>query len=120
MELFVAAWVLRLAIVAALAVGGVSWSVGTPPVEAVDRAAAAAFVFTLGGRWFLGWLEPPERRLARLRAERARKRSGKGRGADESTADEAEPSAAPAASATSRHAGRGAPSAPTAPATGRP
>lgn len=71
MELFVAAWSVRLAAVAALAVGGVSLSVGTPPLEAVLRAVAAAFAFTVGGRMVLTRLETPERRLRRLRARRA-------------------------------------------------
>jgi len=40
MELFVATWTLRVAIVAALAVGGASYSAGTSVVESVDRAMA--------------------------------------------------------------------------------
>lgn len=92
MELLVATWTLRLALVAAAAVGGISYSAGTPAVESVDRAIAAAFVFTLFGRLLVGWLEPPEQRLARLRRRRQRQRDGsrdkdssvkKGRGAPE-------------------------------------
>lgn len=70
MELFVAAWSVRLAAVAALAVGGISLSVGTPPLEAVLRAVAAALTFTIGGRIVLNRLETPERRLRRLLARR--------------------------------------------------
>lgn len=75
MELFVATWTLRVAIVAALAVGGASYSAGTPVVEAVDRAMAAAVLFTFAGRWLTGWLEPPERRLLRMRKKREARRA---------------------------------------------
>jgi hypothetical protein len=75
MELFVATWTLRVAIVAALAVGGASYSAGTPVVEAVDRGMAAAVLFTFAGRWLTGWLEPPERRLLRMRKKREARRA---------------------------------------------
>jgi hypothetical protein len=81
MELLVATWTLRLAIVAIAAVGAISWSVGTPLLECVDRAIAAAFVFTLAGRWLIGALEPQEARIRRMRAQREASRSkaaGKG------------------------------------------
>lgn len=73
MELLVATWSLRLALVAALAVGGFALSGGATVIDAVDRAALAALVFTLAGRWFIGFLETPEQRLARLRARRVRR-----------------------------------------------
>lgn len=70
MELLVATWSVRLAAVAAVAVGAVSVSAGTPPLEVVLRAVAAAFAFTTGGRMLLGRLEPQERRIQRLLARR--------------------------------------------------
>jgi hypothetical protein len=70
MDLLIATWTLRFSIVAALAVGGASYSAGTPVVESVDRAMAAAVFFTLGGRWLMGWLEPPERKVLRMRKRR--------------------------------------------------
>jgi membrane protein implicated in regulation of membrane protease activity len=72
MELLVATWSVRLAAVAALAGGVVSLSVGTPPLEAVLRAVAAALVFTLAGHLVLDRLETPEHRHRRLRARRSR------------------------------------------------
>jgi membrane protein implicated in regulation of membrane protease activity len=77
MDLLVATWTLRMAIVAALAVGGASYSAGTPAVEAVDRALAAAVFFTLAGRWLMGWLEPPERKMLRMRKRRDAHRTKK-------------------------------------------
>ncbi len=74
MELLVATWTLRLAVVAALAVGGVSYSVGAPAIDCVDRGLAVAFGFTLAGRWLVGFLEPPERRLLRMRLRREAQR----------------------------------------------
>jgi len=71
MEILVATWSVRLAAVAAVAVGAVSVSTGTPVLEAVIRANAAAFAFTLGGRLLLGVLEPPDQRLRRAMARRA-------------------------------------------------
>jgi hypothetical protein len=75
MDLFVATWTLRVAILAALAVGGASMSAGTPAVESVDRGLAAAVAFTFAGRWLAGWLEPPERRLLRMRKKREARRA---------------------------------------------
>lgn len=77
MELLVATWTLRLALVGALAVGGLSFSAGTPLVESIDRAAIAAFAFTFLGRQIVGWLETPEQRVLRMRARREKSR-GKG------------------------------------------
>jgi hypothetical protein len=75
MELLVATWTLRVAIVAALAVAGASISAGTPVVTAVDRGILAAVVFTFAGRKLMGWLEPPERRLLRMRQKRQARRA---------------------------------------------
>jgi hypothetical protein len=77
MELLVATWTLRLALVGALAVGGLSFSAGAPLVESIDRAAIAAFAFTFLGRQIVGWLETPEQRVLRMRARREKSR-GKG------------------------------------------
>jgi flagellar motor component MotA len=75
MELLVATWTLRIAIIAALAVGGVSYQAGASAVDCVDRALAVAVVFTLAGRFLMNWLEPPERKMLRMRKRREAKRS---------------------------------------------
>jgi hypothetical protein len=62
MQLLVATWTIRVAIIAALAVGGSS-------------SMAAAVLFTFAGRWLMGWLEPPERRLLRMRQKREARRA---------------------------------------------
>ena len=79
MELLVATWTVRLAFVSAIAVLWISLSAGSVLVDAVLRAAVAAFVFTLAGRLLIGFLERPDQRMHRLRAERA-KRQGKATG----------------------------------------
>ena len=84
MELLVATWSVRLAMIGALTVGGLSLSVGASPLDAVARAAAAAFAFTLGGRVLLARIETHDQRVRRLRARRAAskntgKNTGKGR-----------------------------------------
>jgi hypothetical protein len=78
-ELLVATWTVRLAFVSAIAVLWISLSAGSVLVDAVLRAAVAAFVFTLAGRLLIGFLERPDQRMHRLRAERA-KRHGKATG----------------------------------------
>ncbi len=70
MEIIFATWTLRFAILAAVAVAGVSVSVGTPILDAVDRGLAAAAGFTLAGRWLVGYFEPPERRMLKARRRR--------------------------------------------------
>jgi hypothetical protein len=75
MQLMVATWTLRLAIVAALAVGGASYQSGASGVDAVDRALVVAVAFTFAGRFLLGWLEPPEAKMLRLRKRRDSKRN---------------------------------------------
>ncbi len=75
MNLMIATWTLRFSIIAALAVGGASYSAGVPVVESVDRAMAAAVFFTLGGRLLMGWLEPPEQKMLRMRKRRDAKRT---------------------------------------------
>jgi hypothetical protein len=77
MELMVATWTLRIAIVAALAVGGVSYQAGGTPVDCVDRALAVAVGFTIFGRLLLSWLEPPERKMLKARRKREAQRSKK-------------------------------------------
>jgi hypothetical protein len=80
MELLVATWTLRAAVVAALAVGVASYGAGTALIDCVDRALFAAVGFTFAGRWLAGWLEPPEVKMLRLRrrreAQRAKARKG--------------------------------------------
>jgi uncharacterized membrane protein YccC len=102
MDLLVATWTLRIAVVAALAVGGVSYSVGTPAIEAVDRAMAAAVAFTFAGRWFAGWLEPPERRLVRMRIKREQRRMKSAKSARSGSAPRAEAGEKSAARAKSK------------------
>jgi hypothetical protein len=75
MELLVATWTLRAAIVAALAVGLVSYQAGASVIDCVDRALGSAVVFTLGGRWLIGALEPREKKLLRMRLKREKKRA---------------------------------------------
>ena len=75
MELFIATWTLRASIVAALAVGGVSYQAGAPAVDCVDRALAVAVGFTLAGRLLVGWLEPPEAKMLRQRKRREARRA---------------------------------------------
>ena len=75
MQLLVATWTLRIAIVAALAVGGVSYQSGASAIDCVDRALAAAVGFTLAGRLLVGWLEPPEVRMLKMRKRRQDKRA---------------------------------------------
>ena len=79
MDLLIATWTLRIAIIAGLAIGGASYSAGTPVIECVDRAMAAAVGFTLLGRWLVGWIEPPELRMLRKRRRRELARAKKSR-----------------------------------------
>ena len=75
MELLVATWTMRVAIVAALAVGLVSYQAGAATVDCVDRSLAAALAFLIAGRRLISWLEPPEKKMLRLRIKRAKKRA---------------------------------------------
>jgi hypothetical protein len=74
MELLVATWTLRVAIVAALAVGVASYEAGASLIDCVDRALFAAVGFTFAGRMLAGWLEPPEVKMLRLRRRREAQR----------------------------------------------
>ena len=80
MELLVATWTLRFAFFGALGVAGISLAAGSAMPDAVIRAAFVAFVFTLGGRLLIGFLETPEQRLVRLRRERAGRLAKGGKG----------------------------------------
>lgn len=75
MELLVATWTMRVAIVAAMAVGYVSYQAGASTLDCVDRALAAAVAFLIAGRFLIGWLEPPEKKMLRMRIKRAKKRA---------------------------------------------
>lgn len=77
MELLVATWTTRLALVGALLVGWISLAAGATMLEVATRIALAAFVLTTAGRVLMGWLETPEQKMLRLRAGRSRKRSKK-------------------------------------------
>lgn len=84
MELVVATWTLRLAVVGLFAVESVSLLAGASLIDATLRAAVVALILTLGGRLVVDWLEPPERRMQRLRARRERRRKKAGNGAERS------------------------------------
>ncbi len=75
MELLVATWTMRVAIVAALAVGYVSYAAGAATLDCVNRALAAAVAFLIAGRMLISWLEPPEKKMLRMRIKRAKKRA---------------------------------------------
>jgi hypothetical protein len=75
MELMVATWTLRVAALAALAVGYVSYQANASMVDCVDRAMAVAVGFTFAGRWLAGFLEPPEVKMLRMRKKREAKRA---------------------------------------------
>jgi hypothetical protein len=77
MELLVATWTVRLALIAALAVGIVSYQSGAAVIDAMDRALAVAVGFTFAGKFLVGWLEPPEKKMLRMRKRRAAKRTKK-------------------------------------------
>ena len=76
MEMVVALWSLRLALVGAAAVTLASCLAGSPLLDAIDRGLLAAVAFTFAGGWLLDRIEPPELRLQRARA-RLRKRESK-------------------------------------------
>lgn len=78
MELLVATWTLRLALVGSLAVAAISVSAGATIIDAVERAVVAAFALTLLGRLLIGWLQTPEQRMLKLRRRReaARRKNG--------------------------------------------
>ena len=117
MELLVATWSVRLAMLGAVAAGGLSLSVGATPIEAVGRAAAAAFTFTLGGRLLLARLETPDQRLHRLRAARSARTGdkgtdkgvGKGVGKGDKAAGKKKPAAKTSATKASENIGTGRP-----------
>jgi hypothetical protein len=75
MELLVATWTMRVAIVAALAVGYVSYQANASTLDCVDRALAAAVAFLIAGRMLIGWLEPADKKMLRMRIKRAKKRA---------------------------------------------
>jgi len=77
MELLIATWTVRLALVGALLVGWISLAAGATMIDVAVRIALAAFVLTYAGRLMMGWLETPEQKMLRLRAGRSRKRSKK-------------------------------------------
>ncbi len=75
MELLVVTWAVRFALAAGLGAGAVSMASGADVVDSVIRALLAALAFLFVTGFLLDRLEPPEQRLARLRARRAKKRS---------------------------------------------
>jgi len=75
MELLVATWTARLALIGALLVGWISFAAGATMLDVAIRVALTAFVLTYAGRLIMGWLETPEQKMLRLRAGRARKRT---------------------------------------------
>lgn len=75
MELLVATWTTRLALVGALLVGWISLAAGATMIDVAIRVALAAFLLTYAGRLLMGWLETPEQKMLRLRAGRSSKRA---------------------------------------------
>jgi hypothetical protein len=74
MELLVATWSVRLALVGGLLVGWISIASGVGMIDVAVRVGLTAFILTYAGRQIMGWLETPEQRMLRLRARRTRKR----------------------------------------------
>jgi hypothetical protein len=52
----------------------------------MDRALAVAVGFTFAGKFLVGWLEPPERKMLRMRKRREAKRAKKPAGSSDSVA----------------------------------
>ena len=73
MEVVVVQWAIRFALVAGLGAGALSLAAGAELMDAVIRALIAALAFLLVARFLLDRLEPPEMKLARLRARRAKR-----------------------------------------------
>jgi predicted lipid-binding transport protein (Tim44 family) len=92
-ELLVATWTVRFAFIAAVAVLAISLSAGSVLVDAVLRAAVAAFVFTFAGRLLIGFLETPEQRMHRLRNERAKRDRTGGKSTDKAAKSQDKPAA---------------------------
>lgn len=74
MELLVATWTTRLALVGALLVGWISLAAGATMLDVAIRVALSTFVLTYAGRLVMGWLETPEQKMLRLRSRRATRR----------------------------------------------
>jgi hypothetical protein len=77
MELLIATWTVRLALVGALLVGWISLASGATMIDMAIRIALAAFVLTYAGRLMMGWLETPEQKMLRMRVGRSSKRAKK-------------------------------------------
>jgi hypothetical protein len=77
MELLVATWTTRLALVGALLVGWISLASGATMLDVAIRIALAAFILTYAGRLLMGWLETPEQKMLRLRASRTSRRAAR-------------------------------------------
>jgi len=77
MELLVATWTIRLALVGALLVGWISLASGATMIDVAIRIALAAFALTYAGRLMMGWLETPEQKMLRMRRGRSKKRAKK-------------------------------------------
>lgn len=77
MELLIATWTIRLALVGALLVGWISLASGATMIDVAIRIALAAFVLTYAGRLMMGWLETPEQKMLRMRVGRSSKRTKK-------------------------------------------
>ncbi len=94
MELLVATWTLRLALVGALAVAAISVSAGaTMHRRRRARRASPPSPSPLLGRLLIGWLETPEQRMLRLRRRREAARRTNGTAPGEAQARKARPPA---------------------------
>jgi hypothetical protein len=74
MELLVATWTVRLALIGGLIVGWISLAAGVGMIDVAIRVGLTAFALTFAGRQIMGWLETPAQKMLRLRARRTRKR----------------------------------------------
>lgn len=82
MEMLVATWSVRLALVGALLVGALSLAAGIPLSDIALRVGVTAFALTFAGRWFMGFLETPEQKHRRLLARHAGKAPKSKKGGD--------------------------------------
>ena len=74
MEIVVVQWAIRFALVAGIGAGALSLAAGAEIVDAVIRALIASLAFLLVAGFLLDRLEPPETKLARMRAKRAKRK----------------------------------------------
>jgi hypothetical protein len=72
MELLVVTWAVRFALIGGVVAAVLSLMAGAQIVDAAVRSLIAALAFLLAARFLLDAMEPPEQKMARLRARRAK------------------------------------------------